>query len=575
MPNAKRRVGCLRHGLLVAACAGPLAALWATPAQPAETAQAAQTAPTAETAPPAAVPAPALASPTTPDVAPVVQVRQYVVLGATLLPPSTVEAALAGLTGPRTVEELHRAAADVQALYSRVGYGAVVVYLPPQEVSGGVITLQVIEGRLSAVRVEGAGSPADEAAVLASLPALKTGQTPRIDQLDLQLRLANANPARRLRLVLLPGQQPEQTEAEVAVQPGARRQVSLDLDNTGPPGTGRARLALGWRDADFSARDDVLDLRLQLSPDQPRRFAAASLNYRLPLYDHATLLDAYALVSDTQSSRIPTAAGDLRFAGRGDLLGARATRYLPRLEVFEQRLAVGLERRAQRNQCAIGTLPGDACGSAGGDLVITPLSVEYSVAGDAELPLALSATLVQGLSTGGRHGGRAAFEAVRPGARPDFTLLRLEGNLLSPLGPQGWEAGARLAAQWAAQALVPAMQFGAGGRDSVRGYEERELAADHGIALSLELSAPRQPIAPWPGAVWRALVFADAAQLRNRAAAPCSGALVDCVLASAGVGLRLDAGALHLQVDLAHTLHAAGTTERSQTRALLWLHAVH
>ena len=557
--GAAVRFGSVRRGLLVVACIGPLGVPIAARAQ---------------TTPPTPPP-PVLASPAAPAPAPVVQVRQYQVRGVTLLEPSAVKAALAGLTGPRTVEELHRAAADVQALYTRAGYGAVVVFLPPQEVSGGVVTLQVIEGRLSAVRVEGGGSPAGEAAVLASLPALKTGQTPRLDQLDVQLRMANNNPARRLRLVLLPGQQPELTEAEVAVQPGVRRQFSLDLDNTGTPATGRARLALGWRDANFSARDDVLDLRLQLSPEHPRRFAAASLSYRLPLYDLATMLDAYALVSDTQSSRIPTAAGDLRFAGRGHLLGARATHYLPRLAVFEQRFAVGLERREQRNQCAIGTLPGDACGSAGADLAITPLSVEYSLAGDAYLPLALSAVLVQGLSTGGRMGGRAAFEAVRPGARPDFSLLRLEGSLLHPLGPQGWEAGARLAAQWAAHPLVPAMQFGAGGRDSVRGYEERELAADHGLALSLELSAPRQPIAPWPGAVWRALAFAEAAQLRNRASAPCSGMLVRCTLASAGVGLRLDAGKLSLHVDVAHTLHEAGTTERSRTRAHLWLRAVH
>ncbi len=560
MPMSKDRLTLPRHALLAAAFATSLGLHLATQAQP---------------TPPAPTPPPTLASPAKPAAAPVVQVRQYLVVGVTLLEPTVVEAALAGLTGTRTVEELHRAAADVQALYARAGYGAVVVYLPPQEVSGGVVTLQVIEGRLSTVRVEGAGSPAGEAAVLASLPALKTGQTPRLDELDVQLRMANDNPARRLRLVMLPGQQPEQTEAEVAVQPGARRQFSLDLDNTGTPSTGRARVALGWRDADFSGRDDVLDLRLQVSPAQPRRFAAASGSYRLPLYAQATMVDAYALVSDTESDRIPTAAGDLQFAGRGYLLGVRATRYLHRLEAFEQRIAVGLERREQRNQCAIGTLPGDACGSVGGDLAITPLTFVYSLTGDAYLPIAMSVSLVQGLSTGGRHGDRAAFEAVRLGARPDFTIVRLDGSLLQPLGPGGWELAARAAAQFASQPLVPAMQFGAGGRDSVRGYEEREIATDHGVALSLELSAPRQPITALQGAVWRPLLFADAAHLRNRASAPCSGTHLHCDLASVGLGLRVDAAAASLRLDVAHALHQAGTTERGKTRAHLWLRVLY
>jgi hemolysin activation/secretion protein len=506
-----------------------------------------------------------------PAAAPVSEVRQYVVLGVTLLPAGSVEAALGGWIGPRTVEDLHRAAGIVQALYARAGYGAVVAYLPPQEVSGGVITLQVIEGRLAATRVEGSGRGFDEAGILASLPALQPGRTPRLDKLDVQLRMANDNPAKRTRLVLLPGRQPEQTEAEVAVQTGARRQWSLELDNTGTSSSGRARVGVGWRDANASGRDDVIDLRLQVSPEYPQRFAAASVNWRLPLYAQATMLDAYALASDTQSEDIPTAAGDLRFAGRGLLLGLKATRYLRRWQAFDPRLSLAIERRDQRNQCAIGTLPEDACGSAGGDLAITPLLLEGSLTGDAQIPLALSVSLVQGLAVGGQRASREAFDAVRPGARPSFTTLRTQASWQQRLGNAGWDAVARLGAQWSADPLVPAMQFGAGGRDSVRGYEERELAADHGLALSLQLSAPRSVPAAGRSATWRPLLFADAAVLRNRDEVPCSVTRTRCNLAAAGVGVRLEAASLGAGLDIAHTLRDGGTTERGRTRAHLWL----
>ncbi|MEO7338441.1 MAG: ShlB/FhaC/HecB family hemolysin secretion/activation protein [Caldimonas sp.] len=516
-----------------------------------------------------------LAAPSDPPPPLVMDVKQYVVQGVTLLPAASIERALAGLTGTRTAEELHRAAAIVQSMYTQAGYGAVVVYLPPQDVSAGVVTLRAIEGRLSAVRVEGATPDVPADAVLASLPALKRGETPRLDIIDQQLRMANDNPARRMRLVLLPGQQPEQTEAEVAVVPGAVRQASLELDNTGTRSTGRARMALGWRDANLSGRDDVVDLRLQFAPEHPRQFAAVSANYRLPLYEHATLLEAYALASDTRSGRIPTAAGDLQFAGRGYLLGLRGTHYLSRLRDFDPRVALSVERREQRNQCAIGELPDGDCGGATGDLTLTPLTIEYSITGDTPSPLALAVAVVQGLPVGGRHADRAAFDALRPGARPDFTALRMQASALRALGTGGWEAGARFAGQWAAQPLVPAMQFGAGGRESARGYEERELSADHGAALSLELSAPRVRLAAWPGSSWRPLVFADAASLRNRGDAPCSGTRVHCELASAGLGLRLDASALSLALDIAQTLHDGGTTTRHRTWGHLWLRLVH
>ncbi len=529
----------------------------------------------AQAATPVPEPPAQLAPSTKPAAPPVVEVRHYLVLGVTLLDAAMVRAALTGLIGQRTVEELHGATGQVQALYARAGYGAVVVYLPPQEVSGGVITLQVIEGRLSAVRVDGAGPAFGEAGILASLPALQAGQTPRLDRIDAQLRMANDNPAKRTRLVLLPGQQPEQTEAEIAVEPAPRRQLGLELDDSGTPATGRAHLGLTWRDANASGRDDVLELRLQVAPEQPRQFAAAGLSYRLPLYRARTMLDAFALLSDTRSASIPTALGELRFAGRGHLLGLRATHYLPRLAGVDARLALALEYRDQRNQCAIGTLPTGACGSAGGDLTILPLTLEYSLAGDAHRPLAMSVAWVQGLPAGGGRADRAAFDAVRPGARPTFTALRAQWSAQQRLSATGWVASARVAGQWAAQPLVPAMQFGAGGRSSVRGYEERELAADHGLALSFELSAPGWQGQPWPSATLRPLLFVDAATLRNRDAAPCSGMQLHCDLASAGVGLRFDARALTASLDLAHALRSAGTTQRGHTRGHVWLRLVY
>jgi hemolysin activation/secretion protein len=328
---------------------------------------------------------------------------------------------------------------------------------------------------------------------------------------------------------------------------------------------------VGLREANASGHDDVVDLHLLLAPEHPQRFAAASLIYRLPLYRHSTMLDAYFLVSDTSSGRIATSAGDLTFSGAGNLLGLRTTRYLRRLEGFDPRFSLAIERHDQRNQCSIGSLGEEACGSAGGDLVITPLTLEYSLVGDTHIPLTLSVALVQGLPLGGPRADRAAYEAVRPGARPEFTALRTQLSFQHRLDAAGWDAGARLAAQWSAHPLTPPMQFGAGGSHSVRGYEERELSADNGVALSLELSAPSWKPVSAAGAALRPLLFADGAALRNLDEAPCSGTRQHCSLASVGLGLRLDAPSVTAKLDIAHTLHEGGTTARGRTWAHVWL----
>jgi hemolysin activation/secretion protein len=45
---------------------------------------------------------------------------------------------------------------------------------------------------------------------------------------------------------------------------------------------------------------------------------------------------------------------------------------------------------------------------------------------------------------------------------------------------------------------VPGELFGVGGAQSVRGYEERELAGDSGLQASFEFTTPEPDEASWP-----------------------------------------------------------------------------
>lgn len=210
-----------------------------------------------------------------------VRVSGYQVNGNTLLDPKAVDAVLMPLLGERTLPELQHAAAAVQALYAREGWGAVVAWLPPQSGQGGLITINVVEGKVSAVNVVGATrTPADR--VKATLPALRVGTTPRLRDLDAQLRIANENPARQVQVLLKPGREPGQAEAELQVQERPLQQFMLGLDNTGNERTGDYRASLAWQHASISGHDDILGAQLQLSPTEPQRVRVLSTGYRLP-----------------------------------------------------------------------------------------------------------------------------------------------------------------------------------------------------------------------------------------------------------------------------------------------------
>ena len=501
-----------------------------------------------------------------------VTVRGFEVLGNTLIDPARVQAVLAPYTGQRSLAELQQAAQAVQALYGQAGYAAVAAYLPPQPLGDGLVRIQVVEGRISRVLVQGQRR-LTEARVRAALPSLQQGSTPRVRDIDAELQIANENPARSIGVLLGPGDAAGEVQATVKVEEQPLQRYSLALDNSGNDRTGRYRLSLGWQHADISGRDDILSLHLQTSPTASSAVKVLSAGYRLPLARQHMALDVLAAWSDVDGGVQASAAGDLRFAGRGRIVGARAIGYLPRWGEFDQRLTLGLESRAYLNNCSVAGLPAGACGGAGASVLVQPLTLDYAAQSGGPLPASFGIGLAHNLALGGTHGAATDFDAVRSGAARHYSVLRASGQISLPLAEQ-LQLLARFALQHSDDALVPGEQFGIGGAQSVRAYAERELAGDRGLALSLELISPRLAIDSWgSGFDLRLLAFADAGQVQNRGGLACQGLDQRCRLSSLGLGARLAWQALSWRWSLAQAQQDGSSTLRGHWRSHFLLSA--
>lgn len=99
--------------------------------------------------------------------------------------------------------------------------------------------------------------------------------------------------------------------------------------------------------------------------------------------------------------------------------------------------------------------------------------------------------------------------------------------------PADWHLRIAIDGQYTHDALVSGEQFGIGGQDSVRGFDERELTNDRGNRATLEIQTPNFDEQFGPGAAARALVFADQGWLRRNQ--PLPGEVVRSHLASVGV----------------------------------------
>ena len=510
--------------------------------------------------PPAAwAQAPATAAPST---GPEVQVQRYEVEGNTLLTAAELQATLKPYEGAANLQRLKDAAAAVQDLYRSAGYGGVVAFVPEQSLGAGVVRIRVVEGRLARVDVAD-NKQFSTANILASLPALQVGRTPQVRVIDAQIQIANENPAKTVQVLLQPGAEPGSIAAKLTVAEQPVQRWTARVDNTGGKRPGRWRAALGWQHANLFDADHVAGVELQTAPEQPSAVAVLSGSYRVPLYGQALAIDAYGAYSDVDAGKIGTQIGDLQFSGKGTIVGTRLNAYLPRIGNIDQRASLGLEWRDYLNNCAIEGLPQGACGTAGASVSVQPLNLGYAAQAAGEIRWGLGINLLRNLALGGRYGAASDFEAVRPGSRRGYTLLRSNGQASTAL--TDWLGIAvRYSAQFSDRALVPGELFGIGGAQSVRGFEERELGGDSGAQLTVEATGPKLG-ENWGGEI-RPIAFADAGYVANRQGDPCLPGQSHCRMGALGIGLRAAWPQAQLRLDLARAMSTASTTHKGDSR---------
>ena len=159
---------------------------------------------------------------------------------------------------------------------------------------------------------------------------------------------------------------------------------------------------------------------------------------------------------------------------------------------------------------------------------------------------------------GGPNGSTSDFRL--PGGRADATasyqLLLFNGDLNADVY-NGWRLHVALDGQLTSDALVAPEQFGSGGIDSVRGFNERAATDDRGERVSIEAVTPdfgNRLI----GDRWqvRGLVFYDAAKLSR--VDPLPGEASHLFISSRGLGARIGiTRAASLRLDWANVLNGA------------------
>ncbi len=422
-----------------------------------------------------------------------------------------------------TSEDLEALRVAVTKFYIDRGYVTSGAIIPDQAVTEGIITLQVIEGRLGHIEVEGSYWFLPE--YLEERIALGAGPPVNINALQERLLLLQETPGiTRLNAELRPGIARGQSVLNVKVAEDNPIKAWLEFNNYLSPSVGAEQGLVTLAHQSFTGHGDVMSVQYGQSQGVNPILTA---RYILPVTARNTTVMVEYRKNDFEVVEEPFRSLDIR--SESEILGI--TLRHPLYKTLNQEFALALTGEYLTNKLFLLGEPTDLFtpGSRGGRSTVSALrfSQEWVRRSPVQVIAAFSRFSV-GLDVLGATGKDST---VRDSADSRFVSWLAQAQWARRFDPWRLQLIARLVAQISNAHLFPLEQIAVGGRYSVRGYRENTLVRDNAELATLEAR-----YAVWRSAAGEDLVqaaaFADFGRGTNTNAATAS----PDTLGSLGIG---------------------------------------
>lgn len=485
-----------------------------------------------------------------------VDINEYIVRGNTVLDAKTIELVVTPYLGPqRTMKDVENARDALLSAYNARGYQSVYVDLPEQQVTEGVVFLQVNETKVGRVRVIGAqyNSPLE---VREQVPALKEGQVPDFTQAQVELSSLNRGGKRQVTPLVKQGVLPGTMDVDLKVDDSSPWRASAGLNNDYSADTKELRATASIGHDNLWQLGHSASLSFFGTPEDLNQTKVWSGSYTAPIRDTNWTLEGSGYVSDSTVSTV----GGTTVLGKGHAFGVKATYTFPNTENWWHTLSAGIDFKNNEEALQLGGT-GDSV-----PLQYAPLTVAYAgFVQNENSQYSIGLTMIAGTrSLFGYGSTEAEFDYKRYQAKPNFMALKGDLNGSYNFANES-QIGFRLSGQITDSPLVSGEQIAAGGMNSVRGYLSAETTGDYGLVGSVELrTKPLTFLSPWVES-WRLYTFADASRLKLRDPLPEQQDTFS--LASVGLGTSFRLGEqISARVDIGYPLKAGPRTEKRDPR---------
>lgn len=484
-----------------------------------------------------------------------VLIKQIEFMGAS----SQMEGAILELTRSRlnqslSFSEIQLLAEEVSTFYRKQGYFLAHVLVPVQDISGGKLTLQVIEGRLSqgSTGVTVAGSQRSSAQRIENTLRASLDSEAGLNEYELErgILLLNDLPGIKATVMVEPGQEAQTSRLVATVKEGSRIRGAVSLDNAGNRYTGAFRSGLSLYADNLTGEGD--QLAAQYSKSVNGDFSYGRLAYSRPVGYSGLILGVSASSVDYASGK---ELESLDAQGNARSFALNAQYPLIRSRATNLFLSTSLENRLVRSQ----TL-GIAVTDKRFDAVSVGINGDYS---DSFMGSGISSAGL--LLTHGRldldrlPGALAADQGINgPRTQGDYERLNFNATRLQSL-TQSTVAQVSLNGQYATQNMDSGEKIALGGPLGIKAYPAGEALGDRGLVLSMEVRTVLAKAVRFAGVQVGDIqlsAFHDVGRVSQFDQAPATLSTPKTyLLRDIGVGLNMgSAGVYDLRVYLAHAL---------------------
>lgn len=416
-------------------------------------------------------------APSTPS-GPAFLVRSIRLEGAPLIPESVVRAAAAPSEGRTlTFADLQRTAEALTQWLRGRGWVTSRVYIPPQDVTDGVVAFRLLDGRVGTIRVDGATH--SRPARLVGRMQSRSGALLDYRRLQTDLARLNATPDRQVTAVLMPGAAPGTSDVVLNVTERSPLHAGYFAHNAGSRLSGRFRQGVTLGDNNLTGHDDQFVARIEMSGRTG--FLGTVVSYLLPVGASGRALSVDASHADVQ---LGMQFRPRPIEGQATVFGVTWSEPIVETPTWEAEWVLGFDGKRIRSREDGGDRGKD-------DLRILRTGPNW-LQQDAHGRTVVTTELGLGFSRflGSSRKGDPAASRSQTGAQ--FVRLTAAGGRLQRLWG-GLQLLLRGAWQWTDDRLPPAEMLQIGGAETVRGYPQGEFLGDYGYVGTVELRAPL----PW------------------------------------------------------------------------------